>query len=323
MIFSWKEFSDTLRDGLQLGIEGKNWTRDFCAHSIAAMPERESDDWSREEVEAIVADYLQMLAMELRGEPFNKAEHNRNLCALLHSRTRGAVEKKHQNISAVMLALGFPYIAGYKPLSRYQRLLYEVVEQRLEAATSLRSTVTKIVEEPANATPNAAAALPKLVARPKVENADDASATRTFKPDGRVVRRNYLEIEARNRSLGRAGEEIILRFEHQRLWLAGKKSLAERIEHVAESRGDGLGYDIASFETNGSERLIEVKTTRFGPMTPFYATRREVGVSVARREVYQLYRVFLFSAEPRLFILAGSMRDTCRLDATQFAAIPA
>ena len=197
------------------------------------------------------------------------------------------------------------------------------VALRLEAATSLRSTVAKIVEEPASATPNAAAAMPKLVARPKVENADDAGKTRTFKPDGRVVRRNYLEIEARNRSLGRAGEEIILRFERQRLWRAGKKMLAERIEHVAESRGDGLGYDIASFETNGSERLIEVKTTRFGPMTPFYATRREVGVSVARREVYQLYRVFLFSAEPRLFILAGSMRDTCRLDATQFAAIPA
>ena len=287
------------------------------------MPQRESDDWSREEVEAIVEDYLQMLALELRGEPFNKAEHNRSLCVLLNGRTRGSVEKKHQNISAVMLALGFPYIAGYKPLSRYQRLLYEVVEQRLEAATSLRSTVAKIVEEPASATPNAAAAMPKLVARPKVENADDAGKTRTFKPDGRVVRRNYLEIEARNRSLGRAGEEIILRFERQRLWRAGKKMLAERIEHVAESRGDGLGYDIASFETNGSERLIEVKTTRFGPMTPFYATRREVGVSVARREVYQLYRVFLFSAEPRLFILAGSMRDTCRLDATQFAAIPA
>ena len=150
-----------------------------------------------------------------------------------------------------MLALGFPYVAGYKPLSKYQRLLYEVVEQRLEAATALRSTVTKIVEEPASATPNAATALPKLVARPKVENTEEAGATRTFKPDGRVVRRNYLEIEARNRSLGRAGEEIILRFEHRRLWRAGKKTLAERIEHVAESRGDGLGYDIASFEANG------------------------------------------------------------------------
>ncbi len=290
---------------------------------MALMQERESDVWSREEVEVIVGDYLQMLALELRGEPFNKAERNRALCALLNGRSRGSVEKKHQNISAVMLALGFPYIAGYKPLNRYQRLLFEVVEQRLEAATSLRSTVANVVEGPAKLMPDGVDVLPKLVPRPKVENADDAAAKRSFKPDGRVVRRNYLEIEARNRSLGRAGEEMIMRFERQRLWRARKKKLAERVEHVAESRGDGLGYDIASFEANGTDRLIEVKTTRFGPLTPFFATRREVGVSVARRDVYHLYRVFLFSVEPRLFIVAGSMRDTCRLEASQFAATPA
>lgn len=287
------------------------------------MPAHEIGDWSREEVELIVEDYLQMLAMELRGETFNKAERNRNLCALLKGRTRGAVEKKHQNISAVMLSLGFPYIAGYKPLTRFQRLLYDVTEQRLEAAKALLSTVTKVVDAPVSAAEESTALLPKLVQRPKVEGADDADAKRAFKPDGRVVRRNYLEIEARNRSLGLAGEGAILRYEHQRLWRAGKKSLAERIEHVSESRGDGLGYDIASFETNGVERLIEVKTTRFGPMTPFYATRREVGVSVARHEVYHLYRLFLFSSEPRLFVLAGSMRSSCRLEPTQFSAVPA
>ena len=38
-----------------------------------------SDDWSHAEVEATVSDYFEMLAMELRGESFNKAEHNRNL----------------------------------------------------------------------------------------------------------------------------------------------------------------------------------------------------------------------------------------------------
>lgn len=285
------------------------------------MATHETGDWSPEEVELIVEDYLQMLAMELRGETFNKAERNRSLCVLLKGRTRGAVEKKHQNVSAVMLSLGFPYIAGYKPLNRFQRLLYDVIVERLEAATDLRSTVTKVVDAPASAAEASTAVVPKLVPRPKVEGSGDADTKGSFKPDARVVRRNYLEIEARNRSLGLAGEMAILRYEHQRLWRAGKKSLAERIEHVSESQGDGLGYDIASFDINGAERLVEVKTTRFGPMTPFYATRREVGVSVARHEVYHLYRVFLFSSEPRLFVLAGSMRDSCRLDATQYSAV--
>jgi hypothetical protein len=58
-------------------------------------------DWSRDEVEAAVGNYFDILAMELRSEPFNKAEHNRRLQRLLAGRTKSAIEKKHQNISAV------------------------------------------------------------------------------------------------------------------------------------------------------------------------------------------------------------------------------
>lgn len=66
-----------------------------------------ANEWSREEVEATVSDYFEMLAMELRGEQYNKAEHNRNLQNLLNSRTKGAIEKKHQNISSVLVELGY------------------------------------------------------------------------------------------------------------------------------------------------------------------------------------------------------------------------
>ena len=83
------------------------------------------------------------------------------------------------------------------------------------------------------------------------------------------VRRNYLEIESRNQALGLAGEKLVLEFEHKRLWVAGRKDLANRIEHVADSKGDHLGFDILSFETEARERLIEVKTTSFGSLTPF------------------------------------------------------
>src|SRR5206468_476841 len=132
--------------------------------------------------------------------------------------------------------------------------------------------------------------------------------------------RNYLEAEARNRSLGRAGEELVLRFEHERLWRAGERSLADRIEHVARTQGDGLGYDIRSFEAGGRDRLIEVKTTRFGALTPFFASRNEVEVSDRRNKDYQLYRVFKFSEQPKLFLLPGSLKRTCELDPLSFAA---
>lgn len=68
-------------------------------------------DWTQEEDELIVADYFAMLTKELAGERINKAEHNRNIRKFI-ARPRGAVEWKYQNISAVLVDLGMPYING-------------------------------------------------------------------------------------------------------------------------------------------------------------------------------------------------------------------
>lgn len=253
------------------------------------MPE----DWSREEVEAAVADYFDMLAKELRGESFNKAEHNRHLQQLLQNRPRGSIERKHQNISAILIEFGYPYVDGYKPLSNYQQLLRSVVEDRLSAAASLHQTVAKVVEAQVEAVPVVGDILAIQVAPPSRERAESRLYEKVETPRT-PVRRNYLELEARNQSLGRAGEEMIIQFEHERLWRAGQRTLAERLDHVSRTKGDHLGYDIHSFETDGRDRLIEVKTTRFGSMTPFFASRNEVGVSETREREYQLYRLFNF-----------------------------
>lgn len=131
---------------------------------------------------------------------------------------------------------------------------------------------------------------------------------------------NYLEREARNAALGAAGEQFVMDLEHRRLWEAGAKHLAERVEHSARTRGDGLGYDILSFDPDGRERLIEVKTTSFGMMTPFFATDREVTVSAEHAESFHLYRLFRFRSDPKVFILPGSLRDSVTLDPVQYRA---
>jgi hypothetical protein len=280
-----------------------------------------SDVWSREEVEAAVADYFVMLAKELRGEPFNKAEHNRALQQVLNSRTRGSVERKHQNISAILIDVGYPYIDGYKPLGNYQDLLRSVVEDRLPSANDLNQTVNSVVEAPIEGIPQISDLLSIQVDPPIPEG----KASQVYEEPAigaQPVRRNYLEIEARNRSLGRAGEDLVLRFEHERLRRMGEGTLADRIQHVSRTLGDHLGYDIVSFEADGRERLIEVKTTRFGAMTPFFASRNEVNVSARREAQYQLYRLFSFHSQPRLFTLNGSLRYSCRLDPATYSAIP-
>jgi hypothetical protein len=115
---------------------------------------------------------------------------------------------------------------------------------------------------------------------------------------------------------------MAMQFEHLRLWAAGRRNLADRIDHAAASQGDGLACDILSFETEDRERLIQAKTTRFGPLTPFFASRNEVHVSTVQHEEFQLYRPFKFSEQPRRFTLPGSLRLTCQLDPVQFSALP-
>jgi hypothetical protein len=69
------------------------------------------------------------------------------------------------------------------------------------------------------------------------------------------------ERDARNRALGRAGEERVLVHERASLRAAGRTDLAEHIRWVSHREDDGAGYDILNVDTAGRDRLIEVKTT--------------------------------------------------------------
>src|SRR5690606_20583960 len=101
---------------------------------------------------------------------------------------------------------------------------------------------------------------------------------------------------------------------------AGQERLAAKIEHVSKLRGDGDGFDILSFETSGKERLIEVKTTKYGIETPFYISRNEEVVSQVKSDQYYLYRLFSFREKPKLFTLRGALSSTCILEPELYTA---
>ncbi|MFA5684106.1 MAG: DUF3883 domain-containing protein [Lysobacteraceae bacterium] len=274
-------------------------------------------DWSWEEVEACVADYLRMLTLELNGQRYNKTDHTHSLMKRLNNRSRASVEFKHANISAVMTALGYPYIDGYKPRGNYQTLLIDAIEAQLPANVELQQAVQAAVLRPATAaaiTDASSVWVPPPVPSRVQEPAGRYTAR--FSP----VRRDYLAQEANNRSLGRAGELFVAELEARRLHAAGKKKLADRIEHVAATQGDGLGFDVLSFEESGRERLIEVKTTTFGQLTPFYVSRNELARSEVDSDTYRLYRVFGFRDRPRLFDLPGAISASCDVEAVTYLA---
>jgi hypothetical protein len=117
-----------------------------------------------------------------------------------------------------------------------------------------------------------------------------------------------------------AGEQFVLNFERARLLKLRKDGLAGRIEHTSRVRGDGEGYDILSFEDCGRERLIEVKTTKYGRETPFFVSINEVAVSESHADQYHLYRLFAFRLAPRLFTVSGMLQTTCWLSASSYLA---
>jgi hypothetical protein len=291
----------------------------FLWHSPIDNLRMSGADWTRSEVEAIVEDYLSMLASELAGVPYNKASHRRALLPRLRDRSEQSVEFKHANISAALLEAGFPYIGGYKPRSNYQALLAEVVAEQLDRHPSLFKIAEADADRPM-VVPEVDDILKVLTNPPKIA----LFQSQVAEPSRSTVRltTNYIEREARNRSLGSAGEDFVLNYERARLIFEGCESLAAKIEHTSKVRGDGAGYDILSYDGTGAERLIEVKTTKYGSDTPFFVTRNEVATSDRYPMQYQVYRLFSFRESPRLYTLAGSIGATCQLSAATFLARP-
>ncbi len=270
-----------------------------------------AEGWAREEVEALVTDYFQMLDDELCGRPYNKAAHRAQLAQFLASRSAPSIEFKHANVSAILIELGFPFITGYKPRSNYQLLLRDVVIDRLNATPGLIASVESSIASPV--APTFDDVLGALQSPPTRRETRERRAEIGYQARPNPFQVNYLEREAHNRELGRLGEEFVVVYEQARLAHIGQDRLAAAVEHVAHTRGDGLGYDVLSFDASGRERLIEVKTTRFGMDTPFFLSRNEVTVSERESDHYQLYRVFEFRERPKLFTLPGNLRHTCAL----------
>jgi hypothetical protein len=282
------------------------------------------EDWSQAEVELAVADYLDMLTLELRDERYVKADHWRALMPHLRNRSKGSIEFKYGNVSAALRDLGYPFVDGYKPYANYQAIVIDVVQQQLKKRQDLIALIEQDVSMPAIA-PTYDDILAALVNRPEPPEKKERSTKPVAwyeKPRKRGIV-NYLETEASNRSLGEAGEEFIMKFEVARLASEGQERFAAKVERVSHTHGDAAGFDILSFEPDGRERLVEVKTTRYGKYTPFFLSRNEVHTSDAYTDQYALYRLFQFRKHPRLFILPGSVRTSCSLDPALFEAVVA
>ena len=101
---------------------------------------------------------------------------------------------------------------------------------------------------------------------------------------------------------------------------AGRDDLADRVRWVSQLDGDGAGYDIASFEPDGRNRLLEVKTTCGWEHAPFHITRNELAVSRQRQDEWRLLRIRDVLYRPRAYELAPPLEAHVLLTPTTFLA---
>jgi Domain of unknown function (DUF3883) len=267
-------------------------------------------DWSANEIDLVIAAYFEMLALEVAQKPYVKAQHNKALQELI-GRTKGSIEFKFQNISAVLIRLGLPTITGYAPMSNFQHALLTGIERYLVLKED------KVQSLAANPQPAFSEgdilyfeAPPSLLNSTFERNETLERLAKKFDPAKR---------DERNRELGKRGEELVLNFERSRL-RQERPDLATKVKWVSQDMGDGAGFDILSYEATGKERLIEVKTTIGSQRTPFFISSNEYDLSNEKPDKFRLVRVFDFTKKPRAFELSPPLLHSLMLTPQNYRA---
>lgn len=274
--------------------------------------------WRDSEIRARVRAYFSMLEGELRG----RNHRHRAFARDSGSDDGGGTETAFRQIAAVLVEQGLPFHSTYRPVPHIPARMREAVASYLRNHPELLRLMEADVDEPAGMVPDLdGRGLDELASRapepgdiPEI-NTEDTAGTAISGID-------FLAREQRNHSLAWSGELFVIQYEIARLREAGAAVYADAIEHVSAEQGAGGGFDIHSYDADGRDRYIKVKTTRYRRETPFFVTANEIAMAAIHREHFWLYRVFGFREVPRLYGVNGPLHDRFRLEPTAYRATP-
>lgn len=150
---------------------------------------------------------------------------------------------------------------------------------------------------------------------PQAERKVRGVGTRTF------VGRHFDYSGTESKDNGLLGEKLVVEHEREYLRSIGRLDLAAKVMHTSIVEGDGAGYDVLSFDADGSVRYIEVKSTTGGIGTPFIMTVNEAIFAEQFHSNYYLYRVYGLKKEAqkaRFYILRPPLNAKCDFEPIQF-----
>lgn len=124
---------------------------------------------------------------------------------------------------------------------------------------------------------------------------------------------DYVEREKRLKQIGELGEQFIFSQEREKVKQYHLPS-NKKVAWVSRDKGDGLGFDILSYDAEGNEMYIEVKTTLGTEDSSFFISANELEKSKLYSANYYLYRVYEFdmkNVQGKYSVRKGSLEELC------------
>jgi hypothetical protein len=140
-----------------------------------------------------------------------------------------------------------------------------------------------------------------------------------------VIRKvDYVKRAHKDAETGYLGEQLVLRFEEERLRKLGLEDYLPKVQQVSIV-SDTYGFDLESYTKNEAGEIlkifIEVKTTSSKVDTEFYVSKNEINRSKELDERFWIYRVYdCYASNPKFYRAQGSIDKNFELDPVTFMA---
>jgi hypothetical protein len=132
---------------------------------------------------------------------------------------------------------------------------------------------------------------------------------------------DFLQKAKKDIAVGLRGEELVVHYEKANLEMLGLNELAKKVRWVSKE-SDDYGFDVLSYDKDGLEKFIEVKTTTIDKDThPFDISSNEITTSYKYKNQYWIYRIYdVIGEEPKFFKSNGIITEQFELVPTSFKA---
>lgn len=211
------------------------------------------------------------------------------------------------------------YVLYTEILTQIQKALREIAELEDVRLIDAHSFCWMLVRLPVPSAPSNPV-IPKITPFGDAEPGAPYNFSGNKEPGITTTAEDFAFQDERRRSTGRLAEGIALDAERKRLRHAGRSDLALRVRDVSEETW--RHYDILSFETDGTERHIEVKAARrSGAGVQFYISEYEMRESEERSAQHYFYLVFgCRTKTPKLKYLRANQVTRPSLTAVNYIA---